>query len=333
MAGRLNSIGHSIVGHQDIIAQLLAAQGKGRLPTTFLLVGPVVVATKKTALALAQSLVCTGTAHAEAGACGECGPCLRIAKGHSEALLVIAPEKNQIKIDQTHHIAEFLHLRSISKARIIIIDSAEAMNPQAANSLLKALEEPPPDAYFFLIAPSPQHVLPTLRSRAQVVKFRPVSTTEMQQALVEKKTSAPEWALRASQGSFSRLAHLQNTDELESRDAAVQFLQLWTEGRESYRKPEWRELVRERSSAIAMTRHLNLFLRDAVIAHESGEKTDLSLKKDSVILNPDKSALIAKLAGLPRDRLHEFGAKALRLEGALLANRDVQLVFEEFWLT
>jgi DNA polymerase-3 subunit delta' len=325
---------NQIVGHQEILEQLLGAQAKGRLPSTFLFVGPEGVGRKKTALALAQSLVCTAVEKSdEPGACGQCGPCLRMAKMQSEALLLIAPEKNQIKIDQAHQVVEFLQLQSISKARVVIIDSAEAMNPQAANSLLKILEEPPADCYFFMIAPSPQHVLPTLRSRAQVVRFAPVPIVEMQKAIRLKNGTAPDWALRASQGSFSRLSHLQNTDELESRDSAALFLQLWVEGPSSYLKPEWRELIRERSSAIAMTRHLNLFLRDAVVAHELGEKSDLSPKKDSAILNPDKWNLISKLANIERSRLHDFAEKALRLEGALLANRDVQLVFEEFWLS
>lgn len=318
-----------IVGHQEIIARLFQAQKSGRLPSTFLLVGPDGVGRKKFALALAQSLVCENrVTQFEVGACGQCGPCLRLAKMQSEALLLISPEKNIIKIEQAHRILEFLSLQAISKARIIVIDSAHLLNPAAANTLLKILEEPPQDCYFFLIAPGPQHVLSTLRSRAQVVRFSSLTLQEMR-----TKSSADEWALRASQGSFSRLADFQDPEVLEMRDSAGRFLQLWMSDRKSFITPEWREMVKDRGYAMGLVRSIGLILRDAIISKIENLTTSKLFQANSSIINADKVDLILKLVELDLSQLQSLAAKAFRLEGALQTNRDTQLSFEEFWLS
>ncbi len=318
-----------IIGHHEIKERLFQAQKHGRLPSTFLLVGPDGVGRKKLALALAQSLVCeVPVSQRELGGCGSCGPCLRIAKAQSEALLLIAPEKNTIKIEQTSRVLEFLSLQAISKARVIIIDSAHLMNPTAANTLLKILEEPPADCYFFLIAPGPQHVLPTLRSRAQVVRFSGLSLEEM-----KTKSTAAEWALRACQGSFSRLAGFQDPDELETRDFAGRFLEMWLSDRRAFMTPEWKNMIKDRVGALSLTRYVGLLLRDAIISKVVLASSAKEIQKNSQIINADKIDLILKLTSLELSLLQKMSQNIFRLEGALHANRDTQLSFEEFWLS
>ncbi len=310
-----------VLGHQENLSRFLHSMEAGKLPHTFLFVGPSGIGRKTVALALAQALAC----EKNKSACGACGSCLRIEKAvktktyNTESLLLIEPEKNLIRIEQAHQILDFLSLRSLGGKRVVIIDSAESLNPQAGNSLLKALEEPPEGTFFFLIAPSSKHVLPTLRSRAQVVAFQPLTVEEMRQ-----KSEAPEWALRASQGSFERLSQLLQKDELEIRESALGWLQDWIETPMAYLKPEHREIVRDREAARSLASHLSWLFRDALY---------LKMGAESKVLNTDKLSVLKKLtAQIPQDVLFRSCEKALWIEQKLDANQDSSLVFEQFWI-
>jgi DNA polymerase III subunit delta' len=310
-----------VLGHQETISRFLLSMESGKLPHTFLFVGPSGVGRKTVALALAQALTC----EKNKSACGVCGSCLRIEKAikaktwQTESLLLIEPEKNLIKIEQAHQILNFLSLRSLNPQRVVIIDSADSLNPQAANSLLKALEEPPVGTFFFMIAQSSAHVLPTLRSRAQVVAFQPLSVDEMRE-----KTQAPNWALKASQGSFERLDQLLQKEELEIRESALSWLQDWIETPMAYLKPEHREIVRDREAAKSLAAHLSWLFRDALY---------LKIGAESKVLNSDKVSVLKRLMEkVPQDVLFRSCEKAIWIEQKLNQNQDSSLVFEQFWI-
>jgi DNA polymerase-3 subunit delta' len=318
-----------IIGHQDIIQRFLSSLEKGQLPHAYLFVGPAGVGRKATALALAQAFLCEKSPKV----CGVCGSCLRItsfvshkvtktsptAGSGTESLLVIEPEKNQIRIDQAHQVLEFLNFKSVSKNRLVIINGADLLNPQSANALLKSIEEPPEGTYFFLIAPSPAHVLSTIRSRAQVVSFKPLTVAEM-----KKKASAPEWALKASQGSFERLAQLLEKDEQEIRESALVWLQDWAQEPQAYLRSEHRDLVRDREVARSLAHHLSWLLRDALY---------LKLGAQDKVLNSDKVSSLQKItAEISNEDLQRACEKALWIEQKLDANQDASLVFEQFWI-
>jgi len=318
-----------LVGHEKIVERFLAARDAGRLPHTFLLVGTPGIGKKLTAMALAQALIC----EASPKACGLCGPCVRISKlalpavgvvakdfvpAHStESLLLIEPEKSVIKVDQAREILDFLTLRSNTR-RAIIIDSAEMLNPQAANSLLKVLEEPPEGTYFFLIAPSPTQMLPTLQSRSQIVSFSPLTSEQM-----KKRSRAPEWAIRASSGSFEKLQMLTEKVELEIRESACAWLASWMANPQGYLTEEFRSLAKDRSVAPRLVDHLLMLLRDAIF-YQLGLKASM--------MNVDKEAFVADLAKLPAASLNTAVEKALQLQKLLLQNFDSSLMFEQFWI-
>lgn len=308
----------SVLGHQETIERFLSSNEAGHLPHTFLFVGPSGVGRKTTAIALAQALLCEKSPRA----CGVCPSCIRVNASQgagAESLLVIEPEKNQIRIDQARNILDFLSLRTLSKNRVVIIDGADALNPQAANALLKALEEPPEGTYFFMIAPSPTHILPTLRSRAQIVSFQPLEIEEM-----KKKAKAPEWALRASQGSFERLQQLLEKDELEMRESALLWLQAWVSEEQGYLKSSNRDLVRSREDAHSLAHHISWLLRDAMY---------LKLGATEKVLNSDKISVLQKITqDLSQAQLMKACERSLWIEQKLDQNLDSSLVFEQFWI-
>jgi DNA polymerase-3 subunit delta' len=324
-----------LVGHDQIVERFLAAKKAGRLPHTFLFVGPHGIGKKLTALALAQALICEKSVDVTGlpieGACGLCGPCLRLYRlaqakeaGGSqvsrgmESLLLIEPERSVIKVEQAREILEFLSLKALAPHRAVIIDGAETLNQQAANSLLKVLEEPPVGTFFFLIAPSPSQVLPTLQSRSQIVSFAPLTAEQM-----KKRTRAPEWAIRASSGSFEKLQMLTEKEELEIRESACSWLSAWMNEPQGYLSDEIRALARDRAVAQRLADHLLMLLRDGVF-YQLGSKTS--------VMNLDKEKFLTELSELPAEKLNFATAKALTLQSQLQQNFDSSLLLEQFWI-
>lgn len=169
----------SIVGHQIQIKKLFHLKDSDRWPHAMIFVGPSGTGKKKMALGFAQALVCKIEDHA----CGSCGACLRIEKMQSENLFILEPDielaKPLIKVEQIRDLLHSLSLASLGAARVVIIDEAQTLNPQASNALLKTLEEPTENIFFILIANDDKQLLSTIRSRSQVMRFSGLSYDEV----------------------------------------------------------------------------------------------------------------------------------------------------------
>jgi DNA polymerase III subunit delta' len=284
----------------------------GRLSPLNLFVGPEGVGKKKVAMALAQVLVCETSDRA----CGECGPCQRIANDQSESLLVIRPDGQQIKVEQSHQIAEFCTLQSSAKARIVIIDQAERLNPQASNSLLKLFEEPPPRTYFFLIAPSPQSVLTTVRSRAQIVRFGILHKSDLQ-----KKVQAEDWILESSGGRLDRVEALQSEDVLEVRAKAAELLVSARDRKFDEVLEVLKSHVDSRETAFWVVKFWREFVRDLWVARVDSSR----------LIHPDvHPQLQAHFANYQVADLAYLSESLQRLESFLQSNFDTQLNMEVF---
>jgi DNA polymerase III subunit delta' len=307
-----------LVGHQKNIELFLRAFSEAKLPQAFLFVGQPGIGKKTAAVALAQALLCETSSQA----CGQCGSCLRIAKAknhQTESLLVIEPEKNVIKLEQAHGILEFLRLRSLGKRRVIVIDQAELMNPQAANSLLKVLEEPPEGTYFFLIAKGSKHLLSTLRSRSQVMNFQPLQAEDL-----KAKSQAPDWVIKASQGSFEHLQQLSSKDEAEIRGIAISWLKDFMSTPQGYLKAAYRDEVKDRTGALKLSQHLSWLFRDAVyMSHERADH----------VMNTDQSSLLGDLVKkFSSNQLMVMCERALKVQQHMARNADSSLTFESLWI-
>lgn len=153
--------------------QRLGAQwAAGRCPHALLLSGQPGLGKRRFAEAFAALLLCDQPR--DGLACGSCRGCqLRIAGSHPDFTRV-EPEKEQgpLKVEQIRQLGEFVGRTSSREgARVVWLSPAEAMNVNAANALLKNLEEPSGSVVFLLITDSPSGLLPTIRSRCQTVAF------------------------------------------------------------------------------------------------------------------------------------------------------------------
>lgn len=161
---------------EDAWGGLAARREAGRLPHALLLHGAPGMGKEAFALHLAAALLCRAPA-AEAP-CGACPECALVAAGtHPDRLVVTPPEdRRSIGIDAIRALAEHLSLTAgRGGAKPVVLVPAERMTPEAANSLLKTLEEPPPGTVLLLVSHAPGLLLPTLRSRCQAVAFPPAS--------------------------------------------------------------------------------------------------------------------------------------------------------------
>lgn len=153
--------------------QALSARiASGRLPHALLLSGPAGVGKLDFARYLAQSLLCE---HAEGHqACGQCRSCQLFAAGTHPDFLQLQPEEagKDITVGQVRALVEYQTLTpQYGRAKVVIIEPADRMNSNAANALLKTLEEPGRDTVLLLVSARPAVLLPTIRSRCQALTF------------------------------------------------------------------------------------------------------------------------------------------------------------------
>jgi DNA polymerase-3 subunit delta' len=133
-----------------------------------------------------------------------------------------------IPIDEVRRLRSFLgHAAGDGQNRVVIVDSADELNVNAANALLKSLEEPPPRTYFLLVTAAPGRLLPTIRSRCRVLDLAQLADQDLKRAAIEvfKRTEGDppgpsDWPrlLALSNGSVRRLLVLWLGDGLKLRE-------------------------------------------------------------------------------------------------------------------
>jgi DNA polymerase-3 subunit delta' len=187
-----------IYGHDDVVDLLCRAERRGRLASAYLWVGPAGIGKRALALKWAQALLC-GDRGAEDGGCGRCASCQQVVAGaHPDLELVAKPaDRSSIPVDlfigdPEHRMREGLCRRVALKPflggrKIALIDDADFLNEEGANCLLKTLEEPPPGSILILLGTSSDRQLPTIRSRCQILRFRPLDAAIVARLLLERE--------------------------------------------------------------------------------------------------------------------------------------------------
>lgn len=318
--------------HQKTILQRLLRGGQ--IASTFIFAGPDGVGKRRFALTMAKAANCLTGAPAEGFAdecCDFCQVCCRIDDGTYGDVTTIEPDGQFIKIAQTRELAvEVFYRPREGRHRFFIIDSAERLRDEAANSLLKTLEEPPPTSTIIMITSRPDSLLTTIRSRSQKLNFSPLTTGEMEAYLKANfPRPAPDTALlaRISEGRIGQATAFDLSVYRQQRRTLIELLELLTDGNNRYRLLKAAEFLgkKERDEFEAELDLLSSLLRDLFIL-STGKPVDW-------IVNIDVAESLRNLAAkVGTDRLILWAEKTDRLRAGLRINLNRQLAFESLLL-
>ncbi|MBC7104806.1 MAG: DNA polymerase III subunit delta', partial [Firmicutes bacterium] len=162
-----------LLGHERNIAFLRRAVASGRVAHAYLFYGPGGVGKAKVARMLAGALLCPRAEQGEP--CGQCDDCRWFAGGRHPDWYQVDPAGATIRIEQVRGLQRALWRRPLrGRYRVCLVTNAEAMSTEAANCLLKTLEEPPAATVFVLTSDRWHDLPPTVVSRCQRLRFDPL---------------------------------------------------------------------------------------------------------------------------------------------------------------
>lgn len=187
-------LNEGIVGQEFAQRMLANTIKRRRVPHAILLWGPEGTGKLSLARSYAATLNCTNRGQSVPG-CGSCASCHAIGTGNHPDVRIVEPEGQHIKIDQIREAIETVSYRSYSGGwKVWILRHADRMRDEAANSLLRILEDPPADTVFMLTAENLYSMLPTVVSRCRLVRFSPVSQSTVEDLLVDRYGTPAEKA-------------------------------------------------------------------------------------------------------------------------------------------
>lgn len=233
-----------LIGNERVKKLLARILEAGRLPGALLFTGEEGIGKKLFALEIAKALNCRSPNGVEG--CGACPSCVRISRlnypqsndsddwkgiiwtDHPDVGLVNAP-KRLLLVEQMRQIEREANFRPYEgRARFFLIEDADKLNDASANALLKVLEEPPHTSHVVLLTSRPAMLLPTIRSRCQMIRFAPLAAEELENYLVKNKlASAAEASIRAriARGSLGRAIEQDFGEYTAQRAAMLRVLQ------------------------------------------------------------------------------------------------------------
>lgn len=314
---------------------LKQAISREKLPHAYLFTGISGIGKTSMAIALTMALNCRETIDFDA--CGHCPQCRQMIGRNFPDFLSIKPDGQNIKIDQIRDLNRKLSFAPISgKYRVCVIYKAEMLTIEAANSLLKTLEEPPPGNILILNATEPLDLLPTIVSRCQRVPFQPLPAQEMTNWLVTNRDLNEEKAIvlaKISGGSLGLALKMCDSDFFERRQewlsrlimlpgfSKQKALEMAIECSEEHKKTDPEKSKNGKSGMMDMLAIWESWYRDLLVLTTGGPT--------HLIINVDFSHKLKKITG--RYRIEYLINSLMAIDQAqqdLLRMRNPTLVIE-----
>jgi DNA polymerase III subunit delta' len=264
------------------IIQRLLQRGAGQIGRTLIFAGPAGVGKRQFALTMAKAANCLAVPQGlPPDSCDRCPTCRRIDEGSYGDVTTIIPDGQFIRIAQTRAMNdEVFYLPREGRQRFFIIDEAERLREESANSLLKTLEEPPPTSTIILVTSRPDSLLPTIRSRAQRLNFTPLDLPTLEAFLANKYPRPKEenaLLARLSGGCIGAALAIDLTVYRQERRVLLEILELLAENRQRHRILKAAEYVakKERNDFEAAIEAINVLLRDLVVLATAADKAQV----------------------------------------------------------
>ncbi|GHO84575.1 DNA polymerase III subunit delta' [Dictyobacter formicarum] len=315
---QIQAPGWNIVGHEhavDLLRRTLTAQ---QVRHAYLFSGPPRIGKNLLALRFAQALLCTGGPDphiSPSEPCNSCLSCRKVLHGNHPDVHIItrAADKQAILIEQVRALQSDAARRTLEGRRnIFIIENAQDMNTQAANCILKTLEEPEKDVVLLLTVPDAGLLLPTILSRVQLVVMQLLTSQQIKQALQQQWEVDEEDATLISALAAGRLGWavqaVEDEDLLDERKAQLEVLtklptvtkvqrfdfvqRLGTDAEKLRHTLElwllwWRDMVLAANDCLDLT--INVDMRDLLKAHSAKVGTTEAERMVRAILQTQES--------------------------------------------
>lgn len=310
-----------LIGHQSTAQLCLKKLKEEKLPPNLLFTGQPGIGKTLFGRALAQAILCENQSDPKlVGPCGSCGSCIRVEKNQHESFLHIRATTLQIRMEDLEPIHRLLTLQKVGAARVILIEEAQRLNPQAANSCLKIFEEPPPATFFFLTATSASDVLTTIRSRFQILGLAPLKPEELKKLY----SQGSPWMFQSAMGRADLMESLIEPSTQENRQLALRFL--------------LSSLAGDRFQSFSLIRELEdrkAALDFVKLSIEIGRDLSFLSQGLSPIIHQDLfqqiKGQLPQLASDPHYLLDHVVSALVQAETELLQNADRNLCFEQLF--
>jgi DNA polymerase-3 subunit delta' len=330
-----------LIGHEWAVNLLRKHIASDQVRHAYLITGPDGVGKRTLAMRFAQAVNCTDSENA-GEFCGQCRACQFIQRKQFPDLHIVEAEDvgGILKVEQIRELQHQLALSPYEgKKRVALLLRFHEANDNAANALLKTLEEPASKVVMLLTAQSKETLLPTISSRCEILQLRDVSRDQIEEALVERgeghekaallarlAAGRPGWAFHyASNPELldERTEHLEDLIKLLTTDRLERFkhVELWTREWERERK---RGGEHPRLRALGALEHWVSLWRDAMmLAYDAtAEQRNIDRAQDIQML----------VRALPREQISEILGKLEQSKRDLQKNANVRLVMETLML-
>jgi DNA polymerase-3 subunit delta' len=215
------SVWNALVGQRRVIESLRAAAAGDAMSHAFLFTGPPGSGRSNAAIAFAAALQC----EEQPPGCGVCHSCHTVLAGTHADITVVRTDRLSIGVDEVRDLVRRSALAPVGRRwQVMIVEDADRLTEQAANALLKAIEEPTVRTVWMLCAPTVEDLLPTIRSRCRLVTLATPSAEEVAGFLVRRDGVDPalaSYCARASQGHIGRARALARDEGARNRRKEV----------------------------------------------------------------------------------------------------------------
>ncbi|PYI50199.1 DNA polymerase III subunit delta' [Paenibacillus flagellatus] len=294
-----------------------------KLSHAYIFAGPHGSGRKEIARAFVGALFCSRNVDE---ACGECLECRKLAHGNHPDLTWVEPDGASIKIDQIRGLQQqFAYRSSSGGTKVYVLNEADRMTVQAANSLLKFLEEPQTPSIAILITENGQALLPTIQSRAQWVPFLPLPPEQMKPPLLAE--GLPEELVHVAVHLASGLEAARKLIQInwfaETRNVMIQLM------KDLASKQPFAVSVQQKVMKSEVADHLDTLFDMIMLWYK--DMIHVSFGRKSSIVYIDQADWLAKQAFTrDADGWVRCMERAVEARKRLRSNANAQLVLEQF---
>jgi len=321
---------NEIIGHDDLKDRIQKALKDDQLAHAYIFEGVQGVGKSLTAEALAAALLCEVNGDE---ACGTCSACLKMASANHPDYEIVLPDGASIKNKQIETFQEFILLKPYTgNKKIAVVRYAHTMTLSAQNRILKILEEPPHYAVIIFITDQVASMLPTIRSRCQIVSFQRLSREKISRYLMDAHNLSQEDAnmyATFADGSILR-ANESISDEVfvELRGSVIEFIDCLIH-KKTAKAFDWASDIESQKEKLELVLNLmKLWFRDIMLLKNGAQEELLfnadhieTLRKESYRVSLCKSVEILERIEQARTQLASHVNVGLLLETLIL---DIQ---------